>query len=126
MLGLRISQSVTGLADSLVKQAPVIEQAVALTVEQIKKVELTCCYSESLQDRVLLGGILLMVYGSARTSDMARAIKMLVDRDVRHLDELDSNEPEGFIELAVLGKQGCKERCSQANAPPSGSPNDEP
>ena len=114
MLGLRskelqlISQRVTGLADALVKQAPVIEQAVALTVEQIKKVELTCCNSESLQDRALLGGILLMIYGSARASDMARAIKLLVDRDVRHLNERDANEPEGFIELAVLGNKGAR------------------
>ena len=114
MLGLRskelqlISQRVTGLADSLVKQAPVIEQAIALTVEQIKRTEMTCCNSESLQDRVLVGGILLMIYGSARASDMARAIKLLVDRDVRQLNEREANEPEGFIELAVLGNKGAR------------------
>ena len=114
MLGLRskelqlISQRVTGLADSLVKQAPVIEQAIALTVEQIKKIEMICCNSESLQDRALVGGILLMIYGSARASDMARAIKLLVDRDVRLLEERDANEPEGFIELAVLGNKGAR------------------
>ena len=114
MLGLRsrelqlISQRVSGLADSIVKRAPVIEQARALTVEQIKKVELACCNSESLQDRALLGGVLLMIYGSARASDMARAIKLLVDRDVRQLEERDANEPEGFLELAVLGNKGAR------------------
>jgi len=49
-----------------------------------------------------------MIYGSARASDMARAIKLLVDRDVRHLNERDANEPEGFIELAVLGNKGAR------------------
>ena len=89
VLGLRnkelqlISHRVTGLADSLVKQAPVIELAVALTVEQIEKIELTCCNSESLRDRALVGGILLMIYGSTRAPDTAHAIKLLVDRDAR-------------------------------------------
>jgi hypothetical protein len=61
----------------------VIELAVALTVEQIEKIELTCCNSESLRDRALVGGILLMIYGSTRAPDTAHAIKLLVDRDAR-------------------------------------------
>lgn len=114
MLGLRsrelqlVSQHVTGLTDSLVKHAPVIEQEIALTVEQIKRTEMICCNSESLQDRVLVGSILLMIHGSTRASDMARAMRSLFARDVRQLNEREANEPEGFVELAVLGNKGAR------------------
>ena len=103
-----VSQRVSGLADSIVKRASVVEQARALTIAQIEKVELACCISDSLQDRALQGGALLVIYSSGRDSDIARAIKLLVDRDVKQLEERDANEPEGFLERVVLGNQGAR------------------
>ena len=92
-LGLRsshgqlVSLRVAGVAEQLMKRAPIIEQARPLTVEQIKRLERECCCSESLQDRAILGAILVMIFGCARVSDMARAVKLLIDRDNRGMDD---------------------------------------
>ena len=114
MLGLRsdeiqtISRRVAGLAEMLVKRAPVISQAQPLTVEQVKQLERSCCSSEPLQDKIIIGGMLLMIYGSARASDMARAVKIIVDMDTQHSDLGSGANPAGYIELGVLGNKGAR------------------
>lgn len=111
MLGLRtvdaqlVSYRVSGMADLLLKRAPTIQQAVPLTVEQIKGPEVQCCNSDSLQDRVILGGVLVMMYGSARVSDLAETTKLVVDRAERPTVGQRSDEPDGFLELSVLCHQ---------------------
>ena len=114
MLGLRsdeinsISQRVAGLAEVLVKRAPTIDPAQALLVEQVMTLERTCCSAEPLPDKIILGGVLIMVYGSARASDMAKAVKLLVDLDP-YPDRADNtSEPRGYIELGVLGQKGAR------------------
>ena len=113
-LGLRSTQGqlvslrVAGVAEQLMKRAPIIEQAKPLTVEQIRKLERECCCCDSLQDRAILGAILVMIFGCARVSDMARAVKLLVDRDSRGMDERRLHEPAGYIELGILGNKGAR------------------
>ena len=113
-LGLRsiqgqlVSLRVAGVAEQLMKRAPIIEQAKPFTVEQIQKLERECCCCDSLQDRAILGAILVMVFGSARVSDMARAVKLLIDRDSRGFDERRAHEPAGYIELGILGNKGAR------------------
>ena len=114
MLGLRsdeletISRRVAGLAEMLVKRAPVISQAEPLTVEQVKQLERLCCSTEPLQDKVVIGGMLVMIYGSARASDMSRTVKIILDMDP-HADTLKpDSEPSGYIELGVLGNKGAR------------------
>ena len=113
-LGLRsshgqlVSLRVAGVAEQLMKRAPIIEQAKPLTVEQIKKLERECCCSDSLQDRAILGAILVMIFGCARVSDMARAVKLLIDRDDRGMDDRRAHEPAGYIELGILGNKGAR------------------
>ena len=114
MLGLRsdevqtISRRVAGLAELLIKRAPVIVQASPLTVEHVKTLERSCCSAEPLQDKVILGGILIMIYGSARASDMARAIKILIDLDDRQGNLRSDADPVGYLELGVLGNKGAR------------------
>eukprot|EP00435_Cladocopium_sp_Y103_P025823 s4440_g6.t1 len=112
MLGLRseevrvISQRVAGLAELLMKRAPAIAQAAPLEAEQVRRLERMCCTCDSLQDRVLLGGILIMVFGCARASDMTRAIRICIDRDTRHEADRSPDDPCGYIEVGVLGHKG--------------------
>ena len=47
-----------------------------------------------------------MVYGSARASDMARAVKIILDLDLRPDASRSEDEPAGYIELGVLGNKG--------------------
>ena len=114
MLGLRsdetnsISQRVAGLAETLVKRAPIIDQADPLSVDQVKRLERACCSAEPLPDKIILGGILIMVYGSARASDIAKAVKLLVDIDPRPDTPGLDTEPNGFIELGVLCQKGAR------------------
>eukprot|EP00435_Cladocopium_sp_Y103_P071718 s612_g38.t1 len=112
MLGLRsedvrlISWRVSGLAEMLMKRAPVVAQASPLTADHVRKLEQMCCNSESLQDRILLGGILLMVFGCARSSDMSRVARVLIDCDTRHESDRDAADPVGYIGLSVVGHKG--------------------
>eukprot|EP00435_Cladocopium_sp_Y103_P029872 s2092_g7.t1 len=103
-----VSKRVEGLAEMLVKRAPVIAQAIPLTVAQVKHLEKECCEAESLQDRMICGGILIMIYGAARASDMARAIKLVIDRDTREPGDKPEAEPAGYIELGVLQNKGAR------------------
>eukprot|EP00435_Cladocopium_sp_Y103_P021898 s670_g5.t1 len=112
MLGLRsedvrlISWRVSGLAEMLMKRAPVVAQASPLTADYVRRLEHLCCNSDSLQDRILAGGVLLMVFGCARASDMSRVVRVLIDRDTRHESDRDAADPVGYIELSVVGHKG--------------------
>ena len=103
--GQLVSLRVAGAAELLMRRAPIIEQAKLLTVEQMRKLERECCCSESLQDRAILGAVLVMVFGSARVSDMARAVRLLVDRGCKDTGECRPHEPAGYIEFGVLGNK---------------------
>ena len=92
----------------MIKRAPLVEQADPLTVEQIKTLERACCSSKSLQDQTIIGGVLIMVFGSARASDMSRAVKVLIDMDPRQDLERPDGEPDGYIELGVLKNKGAR------------------
>ena len=106
--GQLVSLRVAGAAELLMRRAPIIEQAKPLTVEQMRKLERECCCSESLQDRAILGAVLVMVFGSARVSDMTRAVRFLVDRGCQDASERRPHEPAGYIELGVLGNKGAR------------------
>ena len=102
MLGMKtsgtclVSQRLAGLGELLARRAQATLQAAPLTVRQIITLERLCCGGESLHDRVISGGVLIMIFGCARASDMARAVKLTVDR-------VDEN-----IEIGVLGHKGAR------------------
>ena len=70
------STRVSGAAEKLARTAPPTSQAAPLSVEQVKVLEHMACDAESMADRVLLGGMLIMLYGCARNSDVARATEI--------------------------------------------------
>ena len=103
-----VSKRVDGVAQMIMKRAPPVAQADPLTVKQVKQLEAICCNCDAIQDRVIAGGVLLMVYGSARASDVTRAVEMVIDKVPIECREDDSLEPSGYIELKVLGNKGAR------------------
>lgn len=102
------SARVSGAAEKLARTAPPTRQAAPLTVEQVKTLENMACDAESVADRVLLGGMLIMLYGCARNSDMARATATCIDLCDIDEEELGEDEPDGYIELSVVGSKGAR------------------
>ena len=101
------STRVSGLAEELARAAPVVAQANPLTVKQVCKLERMIVSTPSLCDRVLLGGILALVYSCGRASDGARAARLIVDEVEEDLrGKIDG--PPGFIELGILASKGAK------------------
>ena len=113
MLGLKstgqcmVSPRLAGLGEILSRQAKPMVQASPLTVKQIVALERLCCCGESLHDRVISGGVLMMIFGCARASDISRAVRLTVDR-VEPGVELTDGEPCGYIEIGVLGHKGAR------------------
>ena len=113
MLGLKsngqcmVSTRLAGLGELLSKQVKPTVQAAPLTVKQIVTLEQLCCGGESLHDRVISGGVLLMIFGCARASDISRAVRITVDR-VDASVVLEDGEPCGYIEIGVLGHKGAR------------------
>ena len=113
MLGLQssgacmVSRRLAGLGEMLAKQVQPTLQASPLSVKQIVALERLCCGGESLHDRVISGGVLMMIFGCARASDIARAVKLTVDR-VDPSVVLADGEPKGYIEVGVLGHKGAR------------------
>ena len=113
MLGLKsngqcmVSARLAGLGELLSKQVKPTVQAAPLTVKQIVALEQLCCGGESLHDRVISGGVLLMIFGCARASDISRAVRITVDR-VDTSVVLEEGEPCGYIEIGVLGHKGAR------------------
>ena len=114
MLGLhglerdRVPQRVSGLAELLAKRAPCVKQASPLSVRQVAALEETCCTAEAMQDRILVGGLLLMVYSCARASDMSRVVKLVIDRVQTDGASLDKHTVAGFIEASALHTKGAR------------------
>ena len=102
------STRVAGAAEKLARTAPPTSQAAPLSVEQVKVLEHMACDAESMGDRVLLGGMLIMLYGCARNSDVARATEIRIDLCDFEEDELGEDEPGGYIELSVVGSKGAR------------------
>ena len=62
----------------------------------------------SVCDRVLLGGVLALLYSRGRASNGDRTVRVIWDVvDESLMDRIDG--PPGFIELASVGKQGCED-----------------
>ena len=101
-----ISPRLEGLAVRLAKEAPPIRQADPLRVEQVA-LERFCMNAESNIDRSIAGAILIMVYGCARVSDISRTTEVIIDRPETDV-ELQPGEPQGFIELCVVGNKGAR------------------
>ena len=116
MLGLRglrenaVSRRVTGLAEMLVGRSSATLQASPLTVEQVTKLEMFCCTTDALQDRLLSGGVLVMLYGCARASDVARGIGLSIDCDLTEAGPRSYSEPAGYIEVSVVGNKGARSK----------------
>ena len=114
MLGLhgldrdKVPQRVSGLAELLAKRATCVKQASPLTVQQVATLESTCCTAEALQDRILVGGLLLMIYSCARASDMSRVVKLVIDRVQTDGASLDKHAVAGFIEASALHTKGAR------------------
>ena len=102
------SARVSGAAEKLARTAPPTRQAAPLSVEQVKTLENMACDAANVADRVLLGGMLIMLYGCARNSDVARATATRIDLCDIDEEELGDNEPCGYIELAVVGSKGAR------------------
>ena len=101
------STRVSGLAEELARSAPVVVQADALTVMQVCKLERMIKSVPSVCDRVLLGGMLALLYSCGRASDGDRTVRILWDLvDESLLDRIEG--PPGFIELGVLASKGAK------------------
>jgi len=101
------STRVSGLAEELARSAPVVVQADALTVMQVCKLERMIKSTPSVCDRVLLGGMLALLYSCGRASDGDRTVRILWDVvDESLLDRIEG--PPGFIELGVLASKGAK------------------
>ena len=114
MLGLhgldrdRVPQRVSGLAELMAKRAPCVKQASPLSVQQVATLEETCCTAEAMQDRILVGGLLLMLYSCARASDMCRVVKLVIDRVQTDGASLDRHAVAGFIEASALHTKGAR------------------
>ena len=103
------SSRVAGAAEQLARAAPPTSQAVPLTVAQVAELERLTCEAPDMADRTLFGGLLIMLYGCARNSDMARATEVQIDSvDAADIVADDEDEPEGYIELSVVGSKGAR------------------
>ena len=98
---------IDGLAVELTKRAGPIQQAAPLSVQQVMLLERLVAESEDLQDRVIFGGMLVLLYSCGRFSDGQRAINMILDCDLATLDT-DAIECQGYLELQVLGHKGAR------------------
>ena len=104
----RVPQRVSGLAELLAKRAPCVKQASPLTVQQVAILEETCCTADAMQDRILVGGLLLMLYSCARASDMSRVVKLVIDRVQSDGASMDKHAVAGFIEASALHTKGAR------------------
>ena len=100
------SQRLEGIAEALARDGPPVGRAKALTVSQVCHLEKLVVASESIQDKVMIGNMLVLLYSCARHSDGLRAQELIVDvPDDKEIDPR-SVENQGFIELSVLAHKG--------------------
>lgn len=101
------SSRVDGLAVELARQAGPIRQAEPLTVQQVIALERLVASSDDMKDRVVFGGMLVLLYACVRFSDGQRAINMIVDAEMASLD-MGGFGGQGYLELQVLGHKGAR------------------
>ena len=98
---------VDGLAIELTKRAGPIQQAAPLSVQQVMALERFVAETDDLQDTVIFGGMLVLLYSCGRFSDGQRAVNMILDCELGALD-VDALECQGYMELQVLGHKGAR------------------
>lgn len=98
---------VDGLSIELTKRAGPIQQAAPLSVQQVMSLERFVAETEDLQDKVIFGGMLVLLYSCGRFSDGQRAVNMILDCDLGAVD-VDALECQGYMELQVLGHKGAR------------------
>lgn len=95
-------QRIKGVAEGMARSSEAMQQAESLTVDQVKKLEAITCMADDLADIFTAGGMLIILYGCARHSDLGKAKRIIWDTDGRDSDS-NAMEPVGYIELQVLG-----------------------
>lgn len=118
----KVPPRVSGLAEMLARRAPCVKQASPLTVQQVALLEETCCNADSIQDRILVGGLLLMLYSCARASDMARVVKLVIDRVDPSRVGSDKQFVAGFIEAGALQTKGARSQAHKRTLLPLVAP----
>ena len=91
---------VDGLSIELTKRAGPIQQAAPLSVQQVISLERFVAETEDLQDKVIFGGMLVLLYSCGRFSDGQRAVNMILDCDLGAVD-VDALECQGYMELTT-------------------------
>ena len=73
------SPRVVGVCKSFEAKAPAPRRAPALTVAEVMFIERLAASGDNAQDVAIVGAVLFMLFASARASDAARAVSLLVD-----------------------------------------------
>ena len=98
---------VDGLAVELGRRAGPIQQAQPLTVQQVMSLERLVAQTEDIKDKVVFGGLLVLLYSCGRFSDGQRAVSMILDTDLERIDS-GSLDAQGYVELQVLGHKSAR------------------
>ena len=98
---------VDGLAVELGRRAGPIQQAQPLTVQQVMSLERLVAQTEDIEDKVVFGGLLVLLYSCGRFSDGQRAVSMILDTDLERIDS-GSLDAQGYVELQVLGHKSAR------------------
>ena len=96
------TRRIDGVSAELVKRGDPIEQASPLTVSQVIQLERMTAQATDMRDRIVLGGLLILLYGCARVSDGQRVHSYILDADLTVLDPTSLDE-QGYFEMQVLG-----------------------
>ena len=100
------SQRLDGVAEAMAREGPPVSRARPLTVSQVKTLEKLVVETENLQDKVMVGNMLVLLYSCARHSDGLRAQELIVDVPDEQEINPRSVENQGFLELSVLAHKG--------------------
>ncbi len=100
------AQRLEGVAEAMAREGPPVSRARPLTVPQVKMLERLVVETENLQDKVMVGNLLVLLYSCARHSDGLRAQELIVDVPDEHEVNPRSVENQGFLELSVLAHKG--------------------
>ena len=98
---------VDGLAVELGRRAGPIQQAQPLTDQQVMSLERLVAQTEDIKDKVVFGGLLVLLYSCGRFSDGQRAVSMILDTDLERIDS-GSLDAQGYVELQVLGHKSAR------------------
>ena len=96
------TRRIDGVSAELVKRGDPIEQASPLTVSQVIQLERMTAQAADMRDRIVLEGLLILLYGCARVSDGQRVHSYILDADLAALDPTSLDE-QGYFEMQVLG-----------------------